>query len=778
MRVTVHTQEKKEPLGDLYGIFFEDINHAADGGLYGELVQNRAFEYSSLDHAQFRPLYAWEKLEEGGALDWLIEKKDPVSQKNPHYLVLNVTQPGSRVGVRNIGFHQGIYVEAGKEYLFSCYLRCVGEHLKGVDAALTDAEGTVLCQKRITDGSVTGTGWKHYELRLKPERTELFGRLQITAEGTGRVELDFVSLFPEDTYKGRRNGMRRDLAEMLAELKPKFLRFPGGCLVHDGALDSDERNSMYRWKNTIGPVTERPARRNNWCYHQTLGLGYYEYFQLCEDIGAKPLPVLPAGYNPHSKEAVPMDEMQPWIEDALDLIEFANGGPETNWGQVRCALGHPEPFGLEYLAIGNEEVEDAFFDRYALFHDAIRAKYPEIRIINSAGPFADGEIYERGWKSAREHGSDLIDEHYYQSPEWFLANSHRYDSYEGKTKVFLGEYASKGNCWYNALAEAAFMTGLEKNAGSVGLACYAPLFANADYLNWEPDLIWFNSHQVYGTPNYYIQKLFMHHQGAWRLDSSLSEEPKAADVAAEQFGGKLGFRSHKSRLEFSSIRIVNHDNGTEQSMDPIQLERDGMQWFADQDCKDISVFFTVCQRGQGYGFAVLFGGKDEKNYCQASFGGWGNEDLFLDCQVDGAVSTLTQKCFQLCADRPYQMELRICGRNVEVWADGVKELESVCVPYTVEPLYYSAAQDTNGDILVKLVNATQQNRPVELVLEGVEHADGTLYAMEGFARKDCNSFEYPEKVSPRESSVQVKNGRMELCMPKDSVRIYRFRAGV
>lgn len=293
MQLTVQTREKKEPMGDLFGIFFEDINYAADGGLYGELVQNRAFEYSSIDNPDFRPLYAWEKLEDGGKMDWLIERKDPVSQKNPHYLVLNVREAGSRMGVRNIGYNDGIYVEKGANYLFSCYVGCNDSHINGVRAAITDADGKELCSeefkvdfpKEVMEKETQSAdqkdpekkiAWKKYELVLTPERTEYCGRLQITVNGTGKIAFDFVSLFPEQTFKQRKNGLRKDIAQMLEELHPKFMRFPGGCLTHDGSLDPKERDSQYFWKNTLGPVTERGARRNNWNYHQTLGLGYFE----------------------------------------------------------------------------------------------------------------------------------------------------------------------------------------------------------------------------------------------------------------------------------------------------------------------------------------------------------------------------------------------------------------------------------------------------------------------------------------------------------------------
>ena len=351
--------------------------------------------------------------------------------------------------------------------------------------------------------------------------------------GKSLVYLDDVSLFPVNTFKNRKNGLRRDIAQLLCDLKPKFMRFPGGCLVHDGNLDPHARNSLYRWKNTIGDTSERPTKRSNWGYNQTLGLGYYEYFLFCEDIGAKPLPVLPAAYNPHHRDAVPFDELKPWIDDALDLIEFANGTTDTKWGKIRAELGHSEPFNLEYLAIGNEEVGDGFFDRYPYFHNAIKEKYPEIKLIGSSGPFPCGGEFEKGWKCARENKSELVDEHYYVSPEWMLANNKRYFNYDkNDPKVFLGEYASWGNTFYNALCEASYMTAMEMS-GNVGLACYAPLLCNVDYVNWRPDLIWFNGKEAFGTPNYYVQKLFMNNQGEYAIEHSIINEKPSVEIGGD-----------------------------------------------------------------------------------------------------------------------------------------------------------------------------------------------------------------------------------------------------
>ena len=452
-----------------------------------------------MDNPSYQALTAWKRIEEGGAsVSSFVSNKSPFSKRNPNYLILEINKAGTRAGIKNLGYNSGIAVKENESYNFSCYAK--SDKPCEITVSIDNAYGEVITEKSL---NITSNEWTEYSFILTSPVDDFSAVLAVTSNQECKFCLDFVSLFPVKTYKNRKNGMRNDIAEMLADLKPKFMRFPGGCLIHDGTLNSDDRNSMYRWKNTIGAVTDRPSRRNNWRYNQSLGLGYFEYFQFCEDIGAKPLPVLPAGYNPHMEQAVPLDEIQEWIDDALDLIEFANGTADTKWGKIRCDMGHAEPFNLEYLAVGNEEVGQGFWDRYDLFHKAIKEKYPQIKIINSAGPFPQGGEFERGWNNAKKNGSDLVDEHYYTSPEWMLANCHRYDNMPSDgPKVFLGEYASWGNTYYNALIEAAYMTGLENNAHAIGLVCYAPLLCNVDYINWQPDMIWFDNHRVYGSANY------------------------------------------------------------------------------------------------------------------------------------------------------------------------------------------------------------------------------------------------------------------------------------
>lgn len=556
-KITV-TTNKKASMSDFYGIFFEDINHAADGGLYGEMIRNRAFEFSPMDNPSYQALTAWKRIEEGGAsVSSFVSNKSPFSKRNPNYLILEINKAGTRAGIKNLGYNSGIAVKENESYNFSCYAK--SDKPCEITVSIDNAYGEVITEKSL---NITSNEWTEYSFTLTSPVNDFSAVLAVTSKQECKFCLDFVSLFPVKTYKNRKNGMRNDIAEMLADLKPKFMRFPGGCLIHDGTLNSDDRNSMYRWKNTIGAVTDRPSRRNNWRYNQSLGLGYFEYFQFCEDIGAKPLPVLPAGYNPHMEQAVPLDEIQEWIDDALDLIEFANGTADTKWGKIRCDMGHAEPFNLEYLAVGNEEVGQGFWDRYDLFHKAIKEKYPQIKIINSAGPFPQGGEFERGWNNAKKNGSDLVDEHYYTSPEWMLANCHRYDNMPSDgPKVFLGEYASWGNTYYNALIEAAYMTGLENNAHAIGLVCYAPLLCNVDYINWQPDMIWFDNHRVYGSANYYVQKMFMNCTGNNLLDVKHDGFDKPITLGSDKISGNIEIEADRCSAEFYDIKITDIATG-------------------------------------------------------------------------------------------------------------------------------------------------------------------------------------------------------------------------
>jgi alpha-N-arabinofuranosidase len=492
----------------MYGIFFEDINYGADGGLYAELVKNRSFEFP-------QNLLGWTTF---GNVE--VRSDDPAFSTNPHYVRLSYPGHDEKLtGIDNEGFF-GISVKKDAEYRFSVWARFSGEGTSSIRIELIDPESNVMTNQSL---SIDSKIWKKYQVILKASKTELKGRLRIFLTSKKSLDMDQVSLFPVDTWKGRENGLRKDLAQALYDLHPGVFRFPGGCIV-----EGTDLSDRYQWKNTVGPVENRKLNINRWQYtfpyrffpdyYQSYGMGFYELFQLSEDIGAEPLPVISCGLacqfqNHDEKQNVAVTDLEPYIQDALDLIEFANGGPTTKWGKVRTNMGHPASFNLKMMAVGNEQWGSLYPERLEPFMKAIHTRYPDFKIVGSAGPSPDGKDFDYGWKEMRRLKTDLVDEHYYKDPKWFMANANRYDKYDRKgPKVFAGEYAchpkDRKNNFESALCEAAFMTGFERNADVVYQCTYAPLFAHVQGWQWRPDLIWFDNLSSVRSVNYYVQQLF------------------------------------------------------------------------------------------------------------------------------------------------------------------------------------------------------------------------------------------------------------------------------
>lgn len=509
----------------MWGIFFEDINFAADGGLYAEMVKNRSFEFDA-------PLMGWteegrERFAMKNAGQALIVNEGSV-MANRRFARVSVLQDKG-YGLTNEGF-RGMGVKKDKQYNFSILTR-VREGSSKLRIQLVNEKGEVIGQAELAPA---GAEWKVNKLNFKATQTAAKARLQVWFDGEGVIDVDMISLFPQDTWKGRERGLRADLVQLLADLKPGFLRFPGGCIVEGRDL-----SQRYQWKKTVGNLEDREMIVNRWNtefnhrptpdYFQTFGLGFFEYFQLAEDIGAEPLPILSCGLacQFNTAEAVPMDQLEPYVQDALDLIEFANGDVSTKWGQLRSTMGHPKPFNMKFIGVGNEQWGEQYIERYKVFEKALKTKYPDIKIISGAGPFPDGELFDYATRELKELKADIVDEHYYAKPDWFLKNATRYDNYDRNgPKIFAGEYAAQSvatvspenkNNWECALSEAAFMTGLERNADLVHLASYAPLLAHADGWQWTPDLIWFNNLESYATPNYYVQQMFSINKGTHAL---------------------------------------------------------------------------------------------------------------------------------------------------------------------------------------------------------------------------------------------------------------------
>lgn len=507
----------------MYGVFFEDINFAADGGLYAEMIKNRSFEFEA-------PLMGWAQPnsdkhsynKESGIATTI---KVLENKNNPSFCRVVVNNEKG-YSIINEGY-RGMGVKKESKYNLSLKAANPNGTIKKIIIQFIDKNQNIIGETSITPSS---NDWKNYSTQFIATQTEAKAKLKISFEGTGTIDLDMISLFPEDTWKNRKNGMRKDIVQLLYDMKPGFLRFPGGCIVEGRTLAQ-----RYQWKKTIGEIEERETLINRWNtefshkpapdYFQSFGIGFFEYFQLAEDIGASPLPILSCGMacQFNTGELVPMNELNPYVQDALDLIEFANGDITTPWGKIRHEMGHPEPFHLKMIGVGNEQWGPEYIERYRIFEKAIKSKYPTVKIVSGAGPFPEGDYFEYGMKELKKLNAEIIDEHYYKNPKWFRDNATRYDNYDRKgPKIFAGEYAAQSvaiaspdnkNNWECALSEAAFMTGLERNAEVVNLTSYAPLMAHEEAWQWTPDLLWFNNLEAYGSANYYVQKLFATNKG-------------------------------------------------------------------------------------------------------------------------------------------------------------------------------------------------------------------------------------------------------------------------
>jgi len=517
----------------MWGVFFEDINFGADGGLYAELVKNRSFEFPTAMMGWRENRVNYQK----GRFH-IINKSD--NSANARFARITINNPEGNYSLSNDGF-RGIGVHKEKQYDFSIMARTEKPTNIKIKVQLLNYAGQEIGSTVVGNFS---NDWKKYSSSISTTDTAQRGKLNLIFEGEGVIDIDIVSLFPHDTWKNRPGGLRNDLVQKIADLKPGFIRFPGGCIV-----EGKDLTNRYQWKKTVGDVYDRTLIMNRWNvefrhrpapdYYQSFGLGFYEYFLLAADLGAEPLPILNCGMacQFNSGEVVAMDELQPYIDDAIDLIEFANSDVTTKWGKLRSDMGHPQPFNLKFLGVGNEQWEPQYIERYKVFEKAILSRYPAIKIVSGSGPFAEGEYFNYAWKELKQLRPALIDEHYYKPPAWFFNNAARYDSYERKgPKIFAGEYAAHSkenpeaesrNNWESALAEAAFMTGLERNADIVQMCSYAPLLAHVDAWQWRPDLIWFDNLSTVATPNYYVQKLFSNNKGTDVVAITENEKPVA-----------------------------------------------------------------------------------------------------------------------------------------------------------------------------------------------------------------------------------------------------------
>ena len=755
----------------LYGIFFEEINHAGDGGLYAELVRNRSFEDSDKPEA-------WKSTAAGGAkAEIAIDTSRPLNPASPRSLRLTAEGQGM-AGVTNEGFW-GIAVKQGAEYELSLYAR--GDGISSLSVKLQSADGKTDYAQGKIDGLTAE--WKQHKVALASTATDPQARLLIAAGEPGTVWLDVVSLFPKDTWKGRANGLRPDLAEMLDGLKPAFVRFPGGCWV-EGNVMADAS----RWKTTIGDPAARRTQRNLWGYASPNGLGYHEYLQMCEDLKAEPLFVINCGMS--HKENIPMDKMSEYVQDSLDAIEYANGPVDSQWGSLRAKAGHPAPFGLKYMEIGNENGGPAYEERYALFYDALKKKYPEVRLVADV--------------PARSRPLEIVDEHYYSSPEFFIHNANRYDGYKRDGfKVYVGEYAvtqnaGKGNL-RGALGEAAFMTGMERNADVVVMSSYAPLFVNVNNRAWNPDLIGFDSSRVYGTPSYYVQKLFSVNRGDVVLPAELEVAIQEPPATKPRQGG-IGLGTWSTQSEYKDIEVTQGDkvlfkSDFSKELAPWRPEhgqwgvKDGalQQTSREVDCRcvagdpawsDYTYRLKARKLGGAEGFLIMFQVRDHNNWIWWNLGGWSNSRHALERCDSGSKGPLGNDVpGSIETGRWYDIRIELKGERIRCYLDGKLIHDASYTPSATQPVHVVASRiDTTGEIVLKLVNVWTAPIEAQIELKGVGKLDSKAAAVVlAGDPADENSVAEPTRIVPVTQTVEGVGPSFRHTLPAHSLTILRLK---
>jgi alpha-L-arabinofuranosidase len=785
----------------MWGIFFEDINLGADGGLYAELVKNRSFEFPD-----GRGMLGWFEVSPTMAKgEATLAERASAGSANRHFLRLR-SEGTAPYGVSNEGF-RGMGFRKGETYDFSADLR-VAAGSPRVTVELVGSDGSTLASGRLEGGSAE---WKKVSLALVPNDTDPKSRLNVIVDGAGTIEVDMVSLFPRKTWKDRPGGLRADMVQTLADLHPGFLRFPGGCIVEGARLDV-----RYRWQKTIGPIEDRELLVNRWNYefkhrptpdyYQSFGLGFYEYFQLAEDIGAEPLPILGCGMacQFNSGELVPMEALAPYIQEALDLIEFANGAVTTPWGRKRAELGHPEPFKMKMLGIGNEQWGPQYVERYAAFHRALKEKHPEIALVSAAGPSPQDERFHYLWPELSTIGADIVDEHCYANPIWFLSHADRYDGYDRKgPKVFFGEYAAQSdfivstknrNNLETALAEAAFMTGLERNADVVRMASYAPLFAHVDGWQWTPDLIWVDNLNVLRTPNYYVQQLFSRNRGDVVLPVS-SDAPVSAIAPA----GRIGLGTRRASAEFKDVRVTT-GTGTLLSSSfatgatgwtggeawslvggayrQPDATANGAVRAGEAGWRDYTLTAKARKLGGEGGLVVTVYDDGAGARADWSLGGPGNTRHAIVTQYAQQSQLVAETAGSLETGRWYDVKVVLRGSHMECFLDGRLVQSAEVLPRRSLRVYASAARDEKtGDIILKVVNPGDESTDVAIQLDGVTRVAGTAQAtvLTGARNDVVNSFDQPGSVVPVTETVAGVGSRFPRRFAPRSLTVLRIR---
>ena len=773
----------------LYGIFYEDINHAADGGIYAELIRNRSFEdgprYGAPADMQGWSTYAAAPSQLTARLIQPTKKTPLLNSVQHNALALDIkASPTMPVCLVNEGFW-GINAVRGRCYRLSFWAKTL-KYQGTVKATLCSKDGSQLYAETVVSQfpAVKAQGWTKYEATLTANDNDPQAQFALVFDGVGQVQIDMVSLFPP-TFKNHENGMRPDLANMLWQLHPKFMRFPGGCFVEG----QESPDNAFRWERTIGPIEEREGHWNvNWGYRTSDGLGYHEYLQLAEDLGAKPLYVVNVGI--WHGGMTPYDSIQPWIDECMNALEYANGPVTSKYGAMRARNGHPEPFGIEYLEIGNEnnqpdprQQSDHYYERYEQFYKAIRSKYPEMKIIGNVVAWGDDNPK---WNS--KLSVDLLDEHYYRSPDWFAAAFHKYDSYDRQgPKVYVGEYAvtngyGKLGNMNAALGEAVYMMGMENNSDVVELASYAPIFVNENDARWRPDMIRFSSSRVMGTPSYYVQQLMPQHLGSQVVKVEQNDPfegmvrkpltPKLSRVGFGTWNTRATFETNKDmdyvygdwQKEGNTVRQTGHKDAT------LCIEKS----IIDSDhytCK-----FRARKDEGAEGFIIIFNYVDEKNYCWVNFGGWTNSQHAIEQISNGGKLLADSKRGRIKAGRWYDVTLQVNGDSVKAWLDNELVFDTVLKYDDTKGIFSSATiDDASGELIVKVANTSDAATTARLNLKNFKPASARVVSLAANDGMEENTLDTPTAIHPVEQLLSPENGSILLDVPPYSLNIVRIK---
>lgn len=766
----------------LYGVFFEEINHAGDGGLYAELVQNRDFEQT--DAKTGLPL-AWSLRTDGQAqAKMTVDTAHPLTPANPKSLRLDMTGTSGTASLFNGGFW-GIAVRKGASYNLSLYARRSAERGDGLRVCLQSATGTVYAQTTLRGLTPE---WKRFTVRLTAAAADPAAHLALVSETPGTLWLDMVSLFPADTYKRRANGLRLDLAEHVSAMHPAFVRFPGGCFV-----EGDRLPNAFRWQTTLGDLAQRPGHLNDvWVYRSTDGLGYHEYLQWCEDMGAEPLFVVNCGLA--HKDVVPMDKLDPWVQEALDAIEYANGAVSTKWGALRAKNGHPAPFKLRYIEIGNENgmfggsggTLAQYNERYRRFYDAIKSRYPDILTIANTRVSSPMEI---------------VDDHYYNSPAWFWNNMNRYDNAPRTgPKVYVGEYAVTSNCGKGnlraALAEAAFMVGMERNADLITMSSYAPLFVNANDRRWNPDAIVFDSARSYGTPSYYVQKLFSEYRPDTAYPIAVSS---IAPPAVEK--GSVGLGTWRTQAEYKDLEITQNGqtlyrtdfaqtgdwhtlsgdwktaDGVYRQTNEGENERALLTLPRLNDVSDYTIRLKARKISGAEGFLILFRAHGDNEYYWWNIGGWRNTEHGIEKIYGGSYQIGNHVRGQIETGRWYDVRIELTGNRIRCYLDD-KLIHDVTEQGVPNLAAIAGRRNKTGEIIIKIVNGAETPRSITLKMEGVGalQPTGEAITLTSGTMDDENELTAPDKVMPRTQRIQGVTPTFTHTYPARSLTILRLKA--